>query len=80
MSTSIMPNRYQKQQTRNQRSKCDCGGYWFPHRRGGGTCYTSPSRALLLAIRDQDQEAIMEAMVDRAFITRGRISPEPCPF
>ena len=23
---------------RNTRLRCDCGGYWFPHRRGGGAC------------------------------------------
>lgn len=23
---------------RNTRLVCLCGGYWFPHRRGGGAC------------------------------------------
>jgi hypothetical protein len=23
---------------RNTRLRCDCGNYWFPHRRGGGAC------------------------------------------
>jgi hypothetical protein len=24
--------------TRHRLRKCMCGGYWFPHRRGGGAC------------------------------------------
>lgn len=23
---------------RNTRLRCDCMGYWFPHRKGGGAC------------------------------------------
>lgn len=23
---------------RNTRLRCDCLGYWFPHRKGGGAC------------------------------------------
>lgn len=80
MNAALKPNSSQKFKTLNQRRKCDCGGYFFPHRRGGGTCYTSPSRGVLLAIRSQDQEAILEALVDRAFLSRGRVSMEPCPF
>jgi len=36
---------------RNQRLKCWCGGYWFPHRRGGGACDQSPRRDYYQALR-----------------------------
>ena len=31
--------------------RCDCGGYWFPHRRGGGACDYSRRRDYHLALR-----------------------------
>lgn len=80
MTATVKPLTSQKRPTRNQRRKCDCGGYWFPHRRASGTCYSSPSRDYLLAIRLDDQEAILEALVDRAFMKPSKATREPCPF
>lgn len=35
-----------------QRPKpCWCGGYWFPHRKGGGACHHSPRSDYYLALR-----------------------------
>lgn len=39
---------------RNRRLKCGCGGYHFPHRRGGGMCFHSPSCDYHRAKRDGD--------------------------
>ncbi len=36
---------------RNSRLRCDCSGYWFPHRRGGGACEHSPRADYYLALR-----------------------------
>lgn len=36
---------------RNQQSKCSCSGYWFPHRKGGGSCETSPRADYYHALR-----------------------------
>jgi len=33
------------------RERCDCMGYWFPHRRGGGACEHSPRRNFYEALR-----------------------------
>lgn len=35
---------------------CLCGGYHFPHRRGGGACEHSPTRDFHLAIRAGEHE------------------------
>ena len=44
---------------RNQQLKCDCGGYWFPHRRGGGSCRYSPSAEYWFRIqRGEDPEEV----------------------
>lgn len=37
---------------RHAREKCDCGGYHFPHRRGGGACVFSSRRDFYAAVRD----------------------------
>lgn len=37
---------------KNTRLRCDCGGYPFPHRRGGGACYHSPREAYYQALRN----------------------------
>lgn len=35
-----------------QRPKpCWCGGYWFPHRKGGGACHYSPRSDYYPALR-----------------------------
>lgn len=31
--------------------RCDCHGYWFPHRKGGGACEYSPYRDYYRALR-----------------------------
>ena len=36
---------------RHRLQKCDCGGYWFPHRKGGGACYYSSRRDYYEALR-----------------------------
>lgn len=37
---------------RGKRPKpCWCGGYWFPHRKGGGACEHSPRADYYLALR-----------------------------
>lgn len=43
---------------RNRRLKCGCGGYHFPHRRGGGACFHSPTCNYHRAKRDGDPDAI----------------------
>ena len=27
---------------RGRQQKCNCGGYWFPHRKGSKFCYENP--------------------------------------
>ena len=64
---------------RNRSSKCCCGGYHFPHRRGGGACDHSRT-AVFHRLRRQG-ESVAEARLGQAlagvlvFID----SPE-CPF
>ena len=36
---------------RATRERCDCGGYWFPHRRTGGACCHGPRCDFYLALR-----------------------------
>ena len=37
--------------TKNKRLKCECYGYWFPHRRTGGACTHGPRSEFYLALR-----------------------------
>lgn len=37
---------------RHREQKCPCGGYWFPHRVGGGACEFSPRGNYYKALRD----------------------------
>lgn len=50
---------------RNTRLRCDCGGYHFPHRKGGGACYHGPRSDYFLALRNgvprNDAEALLWA-------------------
>lgn len=62
---------------RNKRLRCDCGGYWFPHRRGGGSCDTSP-RVWYWRARWQGASET-EAQLEQAFHGAGVTSFEP-PF
>lgn len=52
---------------RNTKLRCDCGGYWFPHRRGGGACDFSPRAAYYLAKRNgaSEEEARAELTADQ---------------
>lgn len=57
---------------RHQREKCDCGGYWFPHRRGGGACYHSPVSDYYHAIRqgvpkEEAMQLLTSDQLDRLF-------------
>jgi hypothetical protein len=36
---------------RNTRRKCTCGGYWFPHRKGGGACEHGLRRDYYVGLR-----------------------------
>lgn len=36
MSTALLVET--RRQWRNTRLRCDCQGYWFPHRKSGGAC------------------------------------------
>lgn len=33
------------------RRVCTCGGYWFPHRLGGGACHNGPRAEYYAALR-----------------------------
>ena len=59
---------------------CWCGGYWFPHRRGGGACEHSRTRDIHLAIRLKDGEALLEALIAHAFDYPGKPYTGACPF
>lgn len=62
------------------RRVCACGGYHFPHRRGGGACDHSKTQRIHLAIRMKDQEALLDALVSYAFEHPGKPFAGPCPF
>lgn len=49
------------------RYRCNCWGYWFPHRKGGGACEHSPRRDFYLARRAGAtvEEAMQELSVDQ---------------
>lgn len=36
---------------RNTRLRCDCSGYWFPHRKTGGACVHGPRSDFYHALR-----------------------------
>lgn len=63
---------------RNRRLKCECGGYHFPHRRGGGACEHSPTCGIHRALRTGDDEAIFEARYEYASKHAGVTGV--CPF
>jgi hypothetical protein len=71
---SIPPSR----QTRNQKLRCDCHGYWFPHRRGGGACEASRTREYHWARRRG--ESHQDAMIEQLWHNPGKpVTGEP-PF
>lgn len=62
------------------RIMCYCGGYWFPHRKGGGACEHSKTRDIHLAIRYKDPDALLEATIANALEHPGEPTDGPCPF
>lgn len=57
---------------RHTRLKCSCGGYWFPHRKGGGACIYSPSadyhQAIRAGLSQADAMALLSAdVLERVF-------------
>lgn len=64
---------------RNQRLKCGCSGYWFPHRRGGGACEASPTRYMHVLSRGRTREEAAEAILEHV-LKYGGIPSTECPF
>ena len=57
---------------RNTRLACRCGGYHFPHRRGGGACDANPAvdywRALRCgASKEEAMQLLSVAQLERMF-------------
>lgn len=64
-----------------QPKPCWCGGYWFPHRKGGGACDHSKTRDIHLAIRYKDKDALADAIAGYAWDHPGKgVRSAPCPF
>ena len=63
-----------------KRPKCDCGGYPYQHRPGGGMCYLNPDSQVLHASRagTPDHE-LADVAAAVAFSMRGKPARE-CPF
>lgn len=52
--------------------RCNCGGYHFPHRKGGGACNHSPRSDYYVARRqglaeEEAQELLSAEQLDRLF-------------
>jgi len=62
---------------RNTRLRCNCDGYWFPHRTGGGACRTGYRHLFYLALRRGADE--LTALAEWAYDTPGRPA-DSCPF
>lgn len=60
---------------RHQREKCQCGGYWFPHRKGGGACEHSRNRHYYEMLRAGMTQA--EAMAELSAADLERMFPLP---
>lgn len=63
--------------TRNQRLKCECGGYHFPHRRAGGACAHSKTLVYHLARRQGLSDA--DARIELQLASAGVVTVG-CPF
>jgi hypothetical protein len=63
---------------RNQRLKCICGGYHFPHRRAGGACDHSKTRDIHLAKRGGDKNEVANAIASHAW--NNSVPSLVCPF
>ena len=48
---------------RNTRLRCDCLGYWFPHRVTGGACEHGPRADYFHAIRQGATRSEAEALL-----------------
>lgn len=60
---------------------CTCGGYWFPHRKGGGACEHSPTRDIHMALRAKSPELLLDALISFAWDHPHKLQREgPCPF
>jgi hypothetical protein len=60
---------------------CWCGGYWFPHRIGGGACEHSKTCDIHRAIRTGDEEIILDARLAYILKYPGKATVgAPCPF
>jgi hypothetical protein len=51
---------------------CWCGGYWFPHRKGGGACEHSPRADYYIALRygatqSEAMEWLSSAQIEKMF-------------
>lgn len=46
---------------------CNCGGYWFPHRKAGGACLHNPDepRRIIIAARIRGEDPL-DALIDYA--------------
>lgn len=55
---------------RATRERCDCGGYWFPHRCTGGASYHGPRSDYFLALRAGMQSNEAEQMLSAAQLER----------
>lgn len=63
------------------RAVCECGGYWFPHRKGGGACDHSKSRDIHMAIRHGQAEQLLDALIAYAFTYPKKLPlSQVCPF
>ena len=47
----LKPKRTQAYWAKHKLEKCECGGYWFPHRKGGGACEHSSKKDFYAAMR-----------------------------
>lgn len=60
---------------------CECGGYWFPHRKGGGACEHSIRRDIHLAIRFKLKDMLTEALIAFALEHPHKLpTGSACPF
>ena len=66
---------------RHQEQKCVCGGYHFPHRRGGGACDSSPRQAIYIALRGGNPAEVAQARFEYAQLRVAvAAAGAECPF
>lgn len=54
----------------NQRRKCNCPGYWFPHRKGGGSCHHSTRWEYYAALKEKVPKEVAMELLSAADIER----------